>query len=156
MGKIIKFDYENQKLHKIAMEIRMKVFVDEQKVPAEIEWEYEDECTHFLIYYKRKPVGTARYFIKGDNIKFERFAFLKEMRGKGYGRDMMRYMLTDVKLMQKNIILNSQEYAVGFYKLSGFIVCGEKFMEGGIPHYPMQYEEPDILEKALTLAVCRR
>ena len=156
MGKIVKFEFENQELHKIAMDIRMKVFVDEQDVPAEIEWEYEEDCTHFLIYHKRLAVGTARYFIDGDIIKFQRFAFLKESRGKGYGRDIMRFMLTDVKLMKKKIVLNAQEYAIDFYKQAGFVVCGAKFMEGGIPHYPMEYIEPDILEKALGLAVCRR
>ncbi|RLD46001.1 MAG: GNAT family N-acetyltransferase [Bacteroidetes bacterium] len=156
MGKIVKFDFDNKELHKLAMEIRVEVFVNEQKVPQEIEWEYEEDCTHFLIYRKRKAVGTARYRIVDDVIKFERFAILKVARGKGLGRDIMRYMLNDVRPLKKRIMLNSQEYAVDFYKQAGFIICGSKFMEGGIPHYPMEYEAPDILEKALGLAVCRR
>ena len=156
MGKIVKFEYDNQELHKIAVDIRMEVFVDEQEVPAEIELEFEEDCTHFLIYHRRKAVGTARYRIVDDVIKFERFAFLKVARGKGLGRDIMRYMLNDVRPLKKRIMLNSQEYAVDFYKQAGFIICGSMFMEGGIPHYPMEYEAPDIMEKALGLAVCRR
>ena len=156
MGKIVKFDFDNKELHEIAMEIRIEVFVNEQKVPKEIEWEYEEDCTYFLIYHRRKAVGTARYIIKDDMIKFERFAILKDGRGKGYGKDILRYMLTDVWHLKKKIMLNSQEYAIGFYKKSGFVIVGSKFMEGGIPHYPMEYVAPNILEKALSKAVCRR
>ncbi len=156
MGKIVKFDSKNTELHKVAMEIRKIVFIEEQNVPIEIEWEFEDESTHFLIYKGKKAVGTARYRLYGDKIKFERFAILKEGRSKGYGRDILRYVLTDVKMMRKPIILNSQITAVEFYKRSGFIINGEKFMEAGIVHYPMIFEEPKILEKALEKAICRR
>ncbi len=156
MGKIVKFNSKNKELHTVAKEIRKTVFVEEQNVPIEIEWEYEEESVHFLIYKNKKAVGTARYRMYGDKIKFERFAILQEGRSKGYGRDILRYMLTDVKMMRKAIILNAQITAVEFYKRSGFIVSGEKFMEADIVHYPMVYEEPKILEKALEKAICRR
>ncbi len=156
MSKIIKFGFNNKELHKIAMEIRVKVFVDEQKVPIEIEEEYEEESTHFLIYHRRKVVGTARYRRTDDGIKFERFAFLKEYRGKGFGNDILRYMLTDVQPFAQRIYLNAQITAIDFYKKKGFIISGNKFDEGGIIHYPMTYEAPDILSKALEKAICRR
>jgi predicted GNAT family N-acyltransferase len=156
MSKIVKFDFSNKKLHKLAMEIRIKVFVDEQKVPIEIEEEFEEESTHFLIYYRRKVAGTARYRRTNSGIKFERFAFLKEFRGKGLGYDILRFMLNDVRIYNQPIYLNAQITAIGFYKKSGFIITGEKFDEGGIMHYPMTYEEPNRLEKALEKAICRR
>jgi len=156
MSKIVKFGYDNKQLHKIAMEIRIRVFVDEQKVPIEIEEEFEEESTHFLIYHRRKVAGTARYRRTDKGIKFERFALLKEKRGKGLGYDILRYMLTDVKPFAQPIYLNAQISAVDFYKKSGFIISGEKFDEGGIIHYPMTYEAPDILTKALEKAICRR
>ena len=156
MSKIIKFNYSNKELHKIAMEIRIKVFVDEQKVPIEIEEEFEEESTHFLIYHRRKIAGTARYRRTDNGIKFERFAFLIEYRGKGLGYDILRYMLNEVKPFAQPIYLNAQITAVDFYKKSGFIISGEKFDEGGIIHYPMTYEEPNRLEKALEKAICRR
>ena len=156
MGKIIKFESSDKELHKTAIEIRIKVFVDEQKVPIEIEEEFEEESTHFLIYYRRKVAGTARYRRTERGIKFERFALLKEYRGKGLGYDILRYMLNDVKPFSQSIYLNAQITAVDFYKRSGFIITGEKFIEGGIIHYPMIYEEPNRLENALEKAICRR
>ncbi len=156
MAKIIKFEYNNHELHKISMDIRIKVFVDEQKVPIEIEEEFEEESTHFLIYYKRKVAGTARYRRTNKGIKFERFAILKEYRGKGLGYDILRYMLNDAKTYAQNIYLYAQITAIDFYKKSSFVVNGKKFDEGGIIHYPMTYEAPDILSKALEKAICRR
>ncbi len=156
MSKIIKFNYNNRELHKIAMDIRIKVFVDEQKVPLEMEEEFEKECTHFLIYYRRKPIGTSRYRRTNKGIKFERFAILKDMRGKGLGRDIIRYMLTDVYHYQQRIYLNAQVTAVDYYKKAGFVITGAKFDEAGIDHYPMEYINQNNLNKALEKAICRR
>jgi predicted GNAT family N-acyltransferase len=156
MSKIVKFNYSNQELHKIAMDIRIKVFVDEQKVPFEMEEEFEKECTHFLIYHRRKPIGTARYRRTDEGIKFERFAMLKESRGKGLGRDLMRFMLTDVYHYHQRIYLNAQVTAVDYYKKSGFVIVGSKFDEAGIDHYPMEYIAQNNLDKALEKAICRR
>lgn len=156
MSKIVKFNYSNQKLHKIAMDIRIKVFVDEQNVPLEMEEEYEKDCTHFIIYHQRKAVGTARYRRTDHGIKFERFAFYKEYRGMGLGRDLMRFMMTDVYHYHQRIYLNAQVTAVEYYKKSGFIIVGEKFDEVGIEHYPMEYLAQNNLDKALEKAICRR
>lgn len=156
MSKIIKFNYSNKELHKIAMDIRIKVFVDEQNVPFEMEEEFEKECTHFLIYYRRKAIGTARYRRTDEGIKFERFAFLKEARGKGLGRDLMRFMLTDVYHYHQRIYLNAQVAAVDYYKKSGFVIIGGKFDEAGIDHYPMEYVPQSNLDKAMEKAICRR
>lgn len=156
MGKIVKFNYNNQVLHKIAMEIRIKVFVNEQKVPFEMEEEFEEDCTHFILYHRRKAVGTARYRRTDNGIKFERFAFLKDVRGNGFGKDILRFMLTDVFYYKQKVYLNAQVEVVEFYKKSGFVVVGKKFDEAGIDHYPMEYEAPNLLEKALEKAICRR
>ena len=156
MGKIIKFDINNTELYSVVVKIRNIVFVEEQHVPFEMEWEFENDCVYYLIYHRRKAVGTARYRIVNNVLKFERFAFLEQVRGKGLGRDILRFMLNDVRSLKKSIMLNAQEYAVDFYKKMGFVVCGEKFMEAGIPHYPMEYIEQNLLDKAMELAICRR
>ncbi len=156
MSKIIKFGFNNQELHQIAMDIRIEVFVDEQKVPIEMEAEFEEECVHFLIYHKRKAVGTARYRRTDKGIKFERFAFLKEVRGQGFGRDLMHFMLTDVYPFKQKIYLNAQVEVVDYYKKSGFIITGQKYIEAGIDHYPMEYEAPDLYQSSLEKAICRR
>jgi len=143
-------------LFETAREIRHKVFVEEQKVSEEEEFEFEEECVHFLIYHKRKALGTARHRITEKGIKLERFALLKEARGKGLGRDLLRFVLTDARAYQKPIYLHAQTAVVDFYKQQGFVIDGAKFMEANIEHYPMIFENPQDLNKALEKAVCRR
>jgi predicted GNAT family N-acyltransferase len=156
MTKIKKFTIDNKNLFETALAIRRKVFIEEQKVDEEEEFEFEDQCVHFLIYYKRKAVGAARHRTTEKGIKLERFALLKEARGKGIGRDLLRYVLTDARYYQKPIYLNAQVAVVDFYKEQGFVINGAKFVEANIDHYPMAYENPQNLDKALEKAICRR
>ncbi|RUA29373.1 MAG: GNAT family N-acetyltransferase [Bacteroidetes bacterium] len=156
MSKIIKFNPDEKDLLNIAFDIRRKVFIEEQKVSEEEEFEFEDECTHFLIYHKKQPVGTSRYRITEKGIKLERFALLKEARGKGIGYDLLRFTLNDARQFKKHIYLNAQASVVNFYKQQGFIIDGEKFIEANIIHYPMSFENPHNLHKAIEKAVCRR
>ena len=66
---------------KIAFSIRKNVFVDEQKVSEDIEWdEFEYEAHHVLAFIEDKPVGTARWRKTQKGIKLERFAVLPEFR----------------------------------------------------------------------------
>ena len=156
MSKIVKFDYSNKKLHEIAVYIRLKVFVEEQNVDAEIEIENEEEATHFLLYYRKQPVATARYRIIENGIKLERFAMLKGFRGKGLGNDLLRFVLTDARKHGQNIYLNGQIQVLGYYEKFGFIAVGQPFKEANIQHYRMEYKPKDPNEKALEKAICRR
>jgi predicted GNAT family N-acyltransferase len=156
MSKIRKFSYAQKDLLEQAFAIRRKVFVEEQNVSEEEEFEFEEDCVHFLIFHKRKAMGTARHRITDKGVKLERFAFLKEARGKGLGRDLLRYMITDARQYGKPISLHAQAVVVDFYKKQGFVITGPKFMEAGIEHYPMEWENPNNLEKALEKAICRR
>ena len=156
MTKVKKFSIAQKELFKTALEIRRKVFVEEQNVSEEEEFEFEEQCTHFLIYYKRKAVGTARHRITEKGIKLERFALLKEARGKGVGRDLLRFVLNDARAHNKNIYLHAQTSVIDFYKAQGFVICGPKFMEANIEHYPMEFENPFDLNKAMEKAICRR
>ena len=156
MSKIIKFSFQDKKRHQLAMDLRINVFVEEQKVPLEMEYEFEEESIHFMIYYRRKAVGTARYRRTDEGIKFERFALLKEFRGKGLGRDLIRFMLTDVFHYAQKVYLHAQVSVVEYYKKAGFVIVGTKFEEAGIDHYPMEYEAPDLLSMAVDKASGQR
>jgi predicted GNAT family N-acyltransferase len=156
MSRIVKFYFKDTELHQQAMAIRTKVFVDEQQVPADLEYENEEESTHFMVEYRKQWVGTARYRRTDKGIKFERFAMLQSFRSKGLGHDILRFMLTDVSPFKQKIYLHAQVGAINFYKRHGFVIVGPLFTEAGIEHYPMEYEEPDKLQQALEKAICRR
>jgi predicted GNAT family N-acyltransferase len=117
--------------------IRETVFVHEQQVPVELEWDEFDEISlHALALSPQgAPIGTARLLPDGH---IGRMAVLKEWRGKGIGGAMLLRLLEASKRQgNKKVILNAQTPAIQFYAKFGFIVTGEEFMEAGIPHVKM-------------------
>ncbi len=139
MIKIEKFKTSDKEQFKTACSIRKKVFVVEQKVEPELEFdEFEDVCLHYLFYVNKKPIATARWRNIGDKIKLERFALLKEYRNSGYGSALLDEVLKDVKKENKLIYLHAQLKAVPYYSRKGFIKKGEIFEEAGIQHYYME------------------
>ena len=156
MSKVVKFDFKDKDSHSKAIEIRMRVFVAEQHVDAAIEVEHEEEAIHFLLYYRRKPVATARYRFTEKGIKLERFAMLSDFRGKGLGNDLLRFVLNDARRHKQRIYLNAQTQVIGYYEKFGFKIKGDPFEEANIQHYLMEYEPINNKEKALEKAICRR
>jgi predicted GNAT family N-acyltransferase len=120
-----------------AFSIRKQVFCIEQNVSEEIEMdEFDDVATHILALIKEKPVGTARWRFTNEGAKMERFAVLKEYRGKGIGEELVKYILNELK-GNGYIYLNAQESVIGFYKKLGFETVGHRFYEADIPHKRM-------------------
>lgn len=132
----------NQQLMDIAKHIRVEVFVKEQNVPFEEDWD-EEESENYLIYDNTDfPVGTMRYRDLGEKIKLERVAVLKEHRNKGYGEKLVREVIEEIKKeTTKPITLHSQLPAIPLYKRIGFQQYGDLFYEAEIPHYAMKLEE---------------
>ena len=121
--------------------IRQQVFRNEQNVPFEEDEIYEEEIESktYLVYLKDKPIGTIRYRLVNDEYKIERFAILKEYRGKGYGKQAFNFFVEQIaaKFNPCTITLNSQEPVIGFYEKCGFEQIGEMFVEAGINHIKM-------------------
>ena len=117
--------------------IRETVFVKEQQVPVELEWdEFDNDCLHLLaIDTSGRPIGTARLLSDGH---IGRMAVLKEWRGKGVGSAMLSRLLAETDDRHiRQAVLNAQIVAADFYKKFGFQVAGEEFIEAGIPHVKM-------------------
>lgn len=133
--KKILFDEKNN-LEK-CFQIRKEVFVKEQKCDPSDEYENEEDSTHFLLIDDNTAVATARYRQTKNGIKMERFAVLKEMRGKGYGLLILNHMIADLSNNKLIKYLHAQVQVVGFYEKVGFKKIGEQFDEVGIMHYKM-------------------
>ncbi|RYY32299.1 MAG: GNAT family N-acetyltransferase, partial [Sphingobacteriaceae bacterium] len=73
--------------------IRREVFVVEQNCPPELEWEFEDESTHFLAKVDGVPAGAARWRKTDKGYKLERFAVLQQYRGKGVAQAVVQAVL---------------------------------------------------------------
>jgi predicted GNAT family N-acyltransferase len=125
---------------KIAFAIRKKVFVEEQKVPEDIEWdEFEYNANHVLAYIQDKPVGTARWRQTRKGVKLERFAVLPEFRSFGVGKNLVQFILNEL-MNSETIYLHAQEHVIKFYEYFGFVKKGSKFFEADIPHWLMELE----------------
>ena len=127
----------------VAHAIRTRVFVEEQKVPAEAEIdEYELNSRHFLaLDEKQNPCDTARWRFTNKGIKLERFAVDKIFRGKGVGSELLRQVLDDISSFPESkdllIYLHAQLDAIPLYAKFGFKKIGNMFEECNIKHYEM-------------------
>ena len=116
--------------------IRRPVFIDEQGVPAEEEFDHDDETAiHWLAYGPDgEAMGCAR--LAGDKIG--RMAVKVEHRNKGIGSALMRKMIAYAAANQlASVQLNAQTHALPFYEGMHFEADGDEFMEAGIPHRHM-------------------
>ncbi len=137
--EVIRID--NDALLQQAFDIRVKVFVDEQGVDQRLEYEYEDESTHFLALLGGKPIGTARWRKTDGGYKLERFAVLQAYRSSGAGAALLKAVLTDVLPTDEKVYLNAQTQVVNFYAKYGFAPVGKEFEEAGIMHYKMEFSK---------------
>ena len=137
MIEIKKFRFGDSKLMQIAHEIRHEVFVIGQNCPEELEWEFEEESTHFLVFNNKKAVATARHRKTIKGYKLERFAVLASKRGKGYGKKVLQAILADLADFNGLLYMHAQVQVLPFYEKLGFEKEGEIFEEAGIMHYKM-------------------
>jgi predicted GNAT family N-acyltransferase/lipoprotein-anchoring transpeptidase ErfK/SrfK len=120
-----------------AREVRESVFVDEQKVPREIELDEHDASSRHVVARDGDgtAIGTGRLLPDGH---IGRMAVLSDWRGKGVGRAMLEHLMEEAaKRNMRHLALHSQTQAVGFYRRFGFVEEGPEFMEAGIPHRTM-------------------
>ncbi|XKE44271.1 GNAT family N-acetyltransferase [Halomonas organivorans] len=119
-----------------ASEIRRLVFIEEQRVPREEEWDgLDDECTHFLALLDGVAIGTARLLPDGH---IGRVAVLPVHRGAGIGVALMEAAIAAARRQGfARVELAAQTHALAFYERLGFLPQGETFMEAGIPHRNM-------------------
>ncbi len=124
---------------KQAMRIRIRVFVREQGVPAEIELDDEDKrALHLLASFGGSAVGTARIVMRAGQAKIGRMAVLKSYRRKKVGKNLLRRaVITAKKQGARKIYLHAQVAVLGFYELAGFRCVGPVFDEAGIAHRKM-------------------
>ena len=120
-----------------AKPIRFQVFVDEQRVPAEIELdEHDAHCVHALAYVDGTAVGTGRLLPDGH---IGRMAVLKSARRTGVGRAILRALIDAARRRgDRQVVLSAQVHAVGFYRAEGFQPEGSVYEEAGIPHQAMR------------------
>jgi predicted GNAT family N-acyltransferase len=120
--------------------VREPVFVHEQQVPIEEEWDALDPQCHHVIARDagHRPIGTGRLT---PEHKIGRMAVLREWRGRGVGEALLVALIEQARALGlRQVSLNAQVGALGFYEKFGFQPYGGRFEEAGIQHQAMKLE----------------
>ena len=130
--RVADWQKENAELRRI----RESVFIAEQAVPPELEWDSDDaSAVHFLAVEGDYPIGTARLLSNGH---IGRVSVLRDWRGLKVGDALMRAVLAEAeRLGLKEQMLSAQVHAAPFYERLGFEIVGSEYLEAGIPHIDM-------------------
>jgi predicted GNAT family N-acyltransferase len=121
-----------------ARAVRQAVFVEEQKVPAHLEWDdHDDDCVQLLATdADGNAIGTGRLLADGA---IGRIAILAPHRGQGLGRAIMEALIAEARRRGlTEVYLTAQTQAMAFYEKLGFTLAGGEFLEAGIPHITMK------------------
>jgi predicted GNAT family N-acyltransferase len=132
-------DWAQQQTH--ARSLRQSVFIDEQQVPAELEWDENDACSRHAVARDASgaAIATGRLLPDGH---IGRMAVLPAWRGRGVGRAVLDALLAEAAKGEfsklRELVLHAQTHASGFYAQCGFAAEGDTFLEAGIPHRLMR------------------
>lgn len=128
------------------LEVRRKVFVEEKGVPKEIEIDKFDKdascCEHFIVFENEKAVGAFRIRrLDKETVRLQRFCFLSECRGKGFGKKALDFIDEYYKKEGIKLITADAKFEVSpFYEKCGYAVVSDVFEEAGIPHVKIEKE----------------
>ena len=121
--------------------LRRQVFVEEQKVPAELEWDAADATAVHAVARNRLgvPLATGRLIEPQPGVgRIGRMAVRADLRGSGVGRAVLQALLDEAGARSlREVVLHAQLTAAGFYRREGFTPRGPVFEEVGIPHQEM-------------------
>jgi predicted GNAT family N-acyltransferase len=118
--------------------VREAVFMREQGVPAELEWDGLDESSHHVLALSShgQAIGCGRIL---PNAHIGRIAVLKEWRGRKVGTALLEGLLAYASDKHyPEVDIDAQVQALPFYERFGFVAEGEVFMDAGIPHRKMR------------------
>lgn len=120
-------------------EVRQVVFVEEQAVAPDFEWdELDASAIHLLALFDNQPVACLRII---DYHKIGRMAVLKEWRGLGLGNALLLEAIKICKARgSKSMHLSAQTHAIKFYRKAGFKVTSVEYCDVHIPHVDMQLD----------------
>lgn len=121
-----------------ARAIRYTVFVEEQGVPVELEWDdFDAQCVHAIARdADGRAIATGRLLPDGH---IGRMAVLAAARGTGVGSQVLGALMAHAQARgDASVILNAQTHAAPFYARHGFKPEGEEFLEAGIAHITMR------------------
>src|SRR5262249_41983473 len=122
--------------------VRTEVFLQEQQIPVELEWDDEDATALHAVAYDPlgQPVATGRLLRHGPGkARIGRMAVRRPARGQGWGGAILQALLQAALVRgDHSAWLHAQCSVEAFYRRHGFEAVGPVFEEAGIPHQLMR------------------
>ena len=139
------FDVRDRERLRVALALRFEVFVEEQGVPADEEIDAHDredlDAVHAVVSDENGAVVAAgRFFRSGAGIaQIGRMVVARRMRGRGTGAALLEALIAEARRRgYERARLDAQLHAVEFYAKAGFAPAGERLLDAGIVHQPME------------------
>lgn len=126
-------------------QLRQQVFITEQGVPAELEWDHQDDAAeHFLMRDEQgRALACARLYRKDSHTGgIGRMAVAADHRGKGLGMALLQHLLQHGANYYECFQLSAQAQATGFYQRAGFFITSPAYDDAGMPHHDMLCSAP--------------
>ncbi|MGZ3497960.1 MAG: GNAT family N-acetyltransferase [Vulcanimicrobiaceae bacterium] len=138
------FGVDDASRMRLALAVRVAVFVDEQRVPMEEEIDTHDRddsrAVHAIALEGDRVVGAGRFYVRDDGhtVQIGRMAVLQSHRGRGAGRVLLHALIEAAQQRgYSRASLSAQTHAQAFYAKSGFTAEGSLFQDAGITHQEM-------------------
>ncbi|KAB2853608.1 MAG: GNAT family N-acetyltransferase [Bauldia sp.] len=127
-------------LGNLGLALRRAVFVHEQHVPPEEEFDHYDlAATHVVALDDGDVVGALRILFLDEHVKFGRVVVAPSARGRGIATLMMRFAMDHAAARgETRFYLTAQTDKLALYAKLGFVAFGEEFQDGGMPHLAMK------------------
>jgi predicted GNAT family N-acyltransferase len=127
-------------LGNLGLALRREVFVHEQHVPPEDEFDsYDLTATHVVALDDGNVVGCLRIIFLEEHVKFDRVVVAASARGKGIASKMMKFAMAHAAGQgETRFYLTAQTDKLALYEKLGFVAYGEEFEDGGMPHLAMK------------------
>jgi predicted GNAT family N-acyltransferase len=132
--RVVEWAREETKLRAV----RIAVFVIEQNIPEQLEWDAHDAVSIHALAEDASgmPIGCGRLLPDGH---IGRLAVLSEWRGRGVGAALLERLIALARTRgDARVLLNAQVQAMPFYARYGFEPAGEPFVEADLPHQTME------------------
>lgn len=119
--------------------VRTPVFIEEQLVTSEFEWdEIDASAIHLLAMYENQPIACLRII---HHEKIGRMAVIKHWRGIGVGAALLLEAISICKKHgSQSIYLSAQTHAINFYQKAGFKQISDEYCDVDIPHVDMRLD----------------
>jgi ElaA protein len=140
-------DISKEEFHDI-ISLRIEVFVVEQDCPYQELDGLDKDAYHLILKEKDVIIGTMRLLKPGvvyDELAIGRVVSSPKHRGKGLGHKMMTFAMDYIRneLKLTEVRLSAQSHLTNYYEKYNFVKTGKEYLEDGIPHSEMLYNEAD-------------